>query len=310
MIRRSQMTENLTYNSTQKNDKKSKYYKILLISIILFIILIIFISFISIELKSKSKKYRNLTSYNNDPYQTKEKEKANENDIVLSIIIITAYFVYMLMSLYMICMMKVISEKSESYQIDVYKFIYMSNNGFLFISLIDTVISGTGLAIACLGICLFICITGTIIYIVKFIHDIAKGFINVYMKFEIIGLWICLPFESVWPFLALTDPCCYQDTYTVTVYSDGTTTSDLHCVLCWNRVVYGFKRFAMLVATILYYMFLLMLFLVWLFIKLIIFIVEKIQESCAKKEDKIKIILELMFKSMEMNKILIMQIIC
>lgn len=224
---------------------------------------------------------RNLSSYSSSNSNSNEEEEKNS---FFPVIVLIFYITFLLMSIYMTIIMRIISEKTEELRLEVYKFMYMANNGYLFISAIDSMISGSGLVLTCLFISGGILITGTIIYIVKFIKVIINGFFDVYFSFDILCLWYSLPFKYVWPFLGLTDPCCYKSTYTVTIYSDGTVTDDRCYVMLTNRIIYLIKRGAMLISTILYYLFLIIITLIWLLIKLIIIAVEKIKKSCKKTE--------------------------
>ena len=185
----------------------------------------------------------------------------------------------------MMIMMRIISEKAESIQLQVVKFMYMSNNGYFIASLIVIPNTNNNIIIPITVISSLVLLVGTIIFIVKYIKAIVVGFFDNYFGCEIIKFWFGLPFIYVWPFMGLTDPCCYNNTYTVTVYSDGTVTDDKCVVICMNRVIWCIKRFAFIFSTLLYYFFLFMLLIVWLIIKLILVIIEKIKDSCNKKAE-------------------------
>ena len=103
-------------------------------------------------------------------------------------------------------------------------------------------------------------------------------------------LWLGLPIKYVWPFMSLTDPCCFKDTYTVYYHSDGTVTSDKSFVICMNKCMWLIKRFDFIISTVLYYFFFFILMFYWLIIKLIIAIIKKICQSKAngKTEDNAK----------------------
>ena len=185
----------------------------------------------------------------------------------------------------MMIMMRIISEEAEGIQLQVVKFMYMSNNGYFIVSLIVIPNTNNNIIIPITVISSIVLLVGTIIFIVKYIKDIIVGFFDNYFGCEIIKFWFGLPFIYVWPFMGLTDPCCYKSTYTVTVYSDGTVTDDKCVVMCMNRVIWCIKRFAFIFSTLLYYFFLFMLLIIWLIIKLIIVIIEKIKDSCNKKDE-------------------------
>ena len=269
-----------------KSQKYSKFHYLkknsfitLLISMV-FIILII-INFHLLILNKKS--IRNLTSYDNNNVNTSSQEKEEKD--VFPVIIFVSYIISTLMSLYMMIMMKVISEKAESVTLQVLKFMYMSNNGYFIASLITIPLTNNNIIIPITVISSLVLLVGTIIFIVKYIKVIIVGFFDNYFGCEIIKFWFGLPFVYVWPFIELTDPCCYSNTYTVTVYSDGTVTDNKCFVICMNRTIWCIKRFAFIFSTLLYYFFLFMLLIVWLIIKLILVIIEKISDSCCKKTE-------------------------
>ena len=265
-----------------KSQKSKKFlaFKYFLV-FFLFIFSLIFLQYTKLLRQKSLYSKRNLSSYSSSNSNANEEEEKNS---FFPVIVLIFYITFLLMSIYMTIIMRIISEKTEELRLEVYKFMYMANNGYLFITAIDSMISGSGLVLTCLLISSGILITGTIIYIVKFIKVIINGFFDVYFSFDILCLWYSLPFKYVWPFLGLTDPCCYRSTYTVTIYSDGTVTDNRCCVMLTNRIIYLIKRGAMLISTILYYLFLIMITLIWLLIKLIIIAVEKIKKSCKKTE--------------------------
>ena len=76
-----------------------------------------------------------------------------------------------------------------------------------------------------------------------------------YFSFNMVLLWLGLPIKYVWPFMSLTDPCCFKDTYTVYYHSDGTVTSDKSFIICMNKCMWLIKRFAFIISTVLYYFF-------------------------------------------------------
>ena len=258
-----------------------KYFSLFLV-FFLFIFSLIFLRCTKLFRHKPLYSKRNLSSYSSSNSNANEEDE--EKRSFFPVVVLIFYITFLLMSIYTVIIMRIISEKTEELRLEVYKFMYMANNGYLFISAIDGMISGSGLVFTCLFISGGILITGTIIYIVKFIKVIINGFFDVYLSFDILCLWYSLPFKYVWPFLGLTDPCCYKSTYTVTIYSDGTVTDDRCYVMLTNRIIYLIKRGAMLISTILYYLFLIMITLIWLLIKLIIIAVEKIKKSCKKTE--------------------------
>lgn len=264
-----------------KNFSLLKYIS-LFILFFLFLFTLIFFSYTKLYQQKQLSSQRNLSNNSNSNIEKNEKKS------FFPIVVLLFYITFILMSLYMIIIMRIISQKTESLRLEVYKFMYMANNGYLFVSAIDSMISGSGIIITCLVFSILIFVTGTIIYIVIFIKVIIHDFFDIYFSFKILCLWYTLPFKYVWPFLGLTDPCCLRTTYTVTIYSDGTVTDDRFCVILTNKMIFLIKRLAMLTSTLLYYLFLAMITIIWLFIKLIILIVDKIKESCKKNSNQIQ----------------------
>ena len=176
-------------------------------------------------------------------------------------------------------MLKKNSDKTEDIRLEVLKFMYMSNNGYLLVSVVDISITNNGAIYIITSVGSIILVIGTIIYIVKFIKVICVGFLETYFSFNMFKTWICLPFQFVWPFMGLTDPCCYSNTYTVTYHSDGTVTDDKAFVICFNKTMFCVKRFAFIISTLLYYFFLLVLPFYWILIKLIILLIENIKKA-------------------------------
>ena len=84
-------------------------------------------------------------------------------------------------------------------------------------------------------------------------------------------MYFILPCKYIWGFLNLTDPCCTQDTYTVTTYADGHKESNYCRVCMFNAIVWLIKRFAMLITTIIYYLVLVIaVFPFWVALKILI----------------------------------------
>ena len=71
-----------------------------------------------------------------------------------------------------------LSDKAGDVVTEIFKFMYMSNNGYLLVSAIDTSVSKAGAAIFSLGVSSLILTIGTIIYLVKFLKVIVVGFFN------------------------------------------------------------------------------------------------------------------------------------
>lgn len=269
-------------NKKSTKDKLQIYLSLIFIFFLLLIIyiLIFYDLYFSLIIKQK-RRLSSYYSYETSETSKKESEEIDDTD-VFSFILLVCYIFFIVLSLYIICQIKMLSEKAGDVVTEIFKFMYMSNNGYLFVSAIDTSVSKAGAAIGSLGVSSLIFTIGTIIYLVKFLKVIVVGFFDTYFSFDMVLLWLGLPIKYVWPFMFLTDPCCFKDTYTIYHHSDGTVTSDKSLVICWNKCMWLIKRFAFIISTVLYYVFFFILILFWLIIKLIIVIIKKI---CQSKEN-------------------------
>ena len=273
--------------------QKIKRKKYIIFVIIIYLLLIIALIASSILLFSHKKKnslhsknpkqnrnlyndYNGYNNYNDDPSQNNTEDDSSD---VIAIIVVVLYLLFIFLSLYIGFELKSLCKSDEVFY-NVLKFIYMSNNGYLFVSLIDNVMKASGISIATLGISIVICVIGTIIYLVKFCKAIFSNFFEIYFSFSMLKSWYSLPCTHVWNFMTLTDPCCYCDHYTVTTYSDGTTTSDRCCVETFNTFMFLVKRLSLILSIIVYFIFLLILTVVWGIIKVIYSLVKDCKCNC------------------------------
>ena len=244
--------------------------------------------------KEKNQSNRNLY-YNNDPYYNSgsgsySTTTSSSNDDSLdpiAVIVVILYAFFLVLSLYIGCQLKKLQGSDEVYY-NVLKYIYMANNGYLFVSLIDSAMKASGMSIATLGISIVICVIGSIIYLVKFCKAIFSNFFERYFGCEMLTSWFKLPCSYIWDFVSLTDPCCRSDTYTVYYYSDGTTSDDKCLVQSCNTFCYLVKRLSLILSTLVYYMFLLMLTVVWGFIKILYEIFKNVK-CCSKGSGNVDI---------------------
>jgi len=259
-------------NSKKKINSKIKYVKLLLfISLILFLLLIIILFAKFFPIKNKQK--RNL-QYNYDHHKKidNQRTKNGEDEDNTSMAITTYYGTYILLSLYIIGEIKFHSAgRPENLSIEVWKYIYMSNNGYLIFFIFITPILRDKMIYSCLSVSFCICIGGTIYYVCKIIKSTFEGFIDTYFSFSGLLSWFYLPCISVWPFIGLTDPCCMQSLY-IQSFHVGGFVNIRYAVFIWNYFIWFLKRFSILLSTILYYWFLIYLSIVWAIIKLIIYL--------------------------------------
>ena len=281
--------------------QKLKSKKFIIFLLIIYLLLLSAVIILSIKLFSNKKKHalnnnkniqkknRNLYNnyndpYYNDPYYNGNQNQNNTDDDsidIIAVIVVILYCLFLILSLYIGCELKKLSQSDQVFY-NVLKFIYMANNGYLFVSLIDNVMKASGISIATLGISIVICVIGTLIYLIKFCKAIFSNFFEQYFSFDMLKSWFSLPCEYVWRFMALTDPCCRIDHYTITTYSDGTQTNDKCLVDCCNTVTFLTKRLSLILSIIVYFIFLLMLSVVWFIIKMIYQLVKNCECNCGK----------------------------
>ena len=271
--------------------QKQKYKKALILVIILYIFLILVITVLFIKLlKFKKlnalhekglKQKRNL--YNEYGYDDPHNYKNKEDDSIdpIAIVIVVLYFFFLVLSLYIGCKLSELSKSDEVYY-NVLKYIYMANNGYLFLSLIDNVIKLSGVSAITLGVSGVICFIGTLIYLIKFCKVIFSNFFEHYFGMDMLTSWYRLPCDYIWNFISLTDPCCYSDTYTVTVYSDGTVSDNKCLVQSCNTFCFCVKRLSLIISTLVFYMFLIMLTVLWGIIKLFYQLFKNVDCNCKK----------------------------
>lgn len=213
-----------------------------------------------------------------DPYypsnRTDNYTKKDDTEEQIIALINFSYIMYIILCLYMICAMNKYTDNPQVITKEIWKFMYITNNGYVVVSVVDTITShGEYRAYAFLGVGLVIFAIGSIIFLAKFCKICCEDFVGTLFSFNAIGSLYSLPCTYVWGLLGVTDPCCVQDTVTVTVYADGHTESNACCVCLFNWTVYFLKRLGMFVSTIIYYIFLIMLTVLWFVLKGIITII-------------------------------------
>lgn len=85
--------------------------------------------------------------------------------------------------------------RSENLSIEVWKYIYMPNNGYLIFFIFTAPILKDKMIYACLSLSICICIGGTIYYICKILKNTFEGFIDKYFSFSGLLSWFYLPFQ-------------------------------------------------------------------------------------------------------------------
>ena len=90
----------------------------------------------------------------------------------------------------------------------------------------------------------------------------------------------------VWSLVGLTDPCCRSESYTVTVYSDGSTESTYCCHCMWNMFIYIIKRLAVIFTFVSFYIFLVFYILFWFIAKGIFYLILHCQKESGDNSEK------------------------
>ena len=270
--------------------KIKKNYKEIFHKIQLLIFYLTIIEFVLITINNKSlilsmfKKntLRELqNSYNNNPNQDSESD--DEIDPVILVFFIF-YVIFLLLILYMIIEIKRLGgEKlTEDIRTDVWKYMYMANSGFFIASLCYApMLNDSTLGYIALIVSGIIFVIGTIIFLINFFKYTVKNRCEEFDISEILCDYFRIPCDGVCPFIGLTDPCCRQDTYTVTTYEDGSQTSTEGCVTCCNCFVAAIKKIVLFISFVLFYAFFISISIVFLIIKLI----HLLCCSCCKKNN-------------------------
>ena len=216
------------------------------------LIIVLFLSFLSFanslsESESFGETFQeesyNLIFFGNEStdYNNRSTEPSSSNSLSMEVDdIITvmnfSYPVYLLLTLFMICELCRI-ENAEDYRKGIWLFIYLSNNGYIVVSLsIGMFDEFDEMTLYFLIPELVILGLGTIFYLYKLGKGICDNAMETYFSCDAIGFLFKLPCICVWSLIGLTDPCCEQTTYTVTTYEDGHTESTEF--LCSNNELF------------------------------------------------------------------------
>ena len=201
--------------------------------------------------------------------QSETNKKSDSSSAPESSCCIACLIICLCLGAYMICEM----DKREEYKVhtdNIWKFLFIADGGILVLTFINFICHPKKQVIEVtpfvLAVIVFVC--GSAYYIFKFTRVCSRNYAEEYFKQEKLCELFKIPC-FMWQFIGLTDPCCRQDTYTVSIYADGHTESDYCCVVFWNGFIWIFKRFALLCSTICYYLFVLFYLLFWLLGKVI-----------------------------------------
>ena len=214
--------------------------------------------------------YSDYTNSNENSNKNKKKTEAYEPMNPVIIIFFVFFVLFLALCLYLICEIKRIAPEkvSEFLKENIYKYIYMSNSGFFFTAICySPMIHDLSVGYLTLVVSGIIFVIGSIILLKNLIRDSGGNCCTNFTSFDNLKNYFKIPCDYVWEFIGLTDPCCESTTYTVTTYSDGTTSSTKSCVECWNCFVLILKRVVLIISTILFYMFLIVLTVIFLILK-------------------------------------------
>ena len=129
MLNQSQKNSNslkLTFEYKSQKPKNFSLLKYISLFILFFLFLftLIFFSYTKLYQQKQLSSQRNLSNNSNSNVEKNEKKS------FFPIVVLLFYITFILMSLYMIIIMRIISQKTESLRLEVYKFMYMANNGY------------------------------------------------------------------------------------------------------------------------------------------------------------------------------------
>lgn len=189
----------------------------------------------------------------------------------------------------MICEIKKIAPEkvSDIIKENIYKFIYMSNNGFFFTAICySPMMHDLSIGYITLVVSGIILVIGSIILLRDLKRSTEGNCCTDFSVVDKLKSYFKIPCDYVWKFIGLTDPCCVSTTYTVTIYSDGTTSSTKSCVECWNLFVLILKRVVLIISTILFYIFLIYLTIIFLFFKLFYLLITNSIKCCQNSNNQ------------------------
>ena len=178
------------------------------------------------------------------------------------------FFIFFFIGLYMICSMKKYPQTEERTD-EVWKFMFFSNNGILVASSVNIfnirnlIIDSSPFALS--AICFII---GGVYYLYKYIKTCNYKLADYYFSNDKLNKLFKIPC-FIWSLIGLTDPCCRSNSYTVTTYADGHKESTFCCHCMWNCIIFAIKRLATIFSIVAFYIFLIFFILFWFIAKLI-----------------------------------------
>ena len=256
--------------------KVKKNYKEIFQKILLFIFCFTIIELLLMFINNKSlilslyrkNTLRELQNSSNNNYN-QELESEDKIDLI-TLFFFIFYVIFLILVIYIIIEIKKLGSSVEYLRSDVFIYMYMANGGFFFTTICYiSLVKDTSLGKLALYISGVIFVIETIIFLVDFfkntVHDCCKEF----RVSEILCYYFKIPCDGAYSFISYTDPCCIQDTYTVTTYSDGSTSSTEGCVRCCNCFSEAIKKIVFFISFVLFYAYFICISILFLIIKLI-----------------------------------------
>ena len=225
------------------------------------------------EVQRKQGSIKNSTLYDTDTAQDKKTNKKNEASENPLTFLLGYYILFLILAIYLACLLR-----RSQYQYvrdltsELYKFLYIANNGALFVTFINIVVVYENLGIATIIIGIIIFIAGSIFYFNK-CRD--KNFVEQCFQSETINKLFALPC-LIWKLVCSTLYCCLCESSIIikTTYIDAFGNKEVReeesCLpYLWNFFFIFFKLIITIFTILAYYIGLVLFCLFWFIAKLI-----------------------------------------
>ena len=225
---------------------------------------------------------KNETEIPKEPISFDSKEGDLDNIIkIVGYTINVTYVIFLLLSLYLICKIKTVFKQNASYSQHVYKFIYLTNNGYIVISVAAEIYFSDDkynhFFINILAIGGFVFLIGTIWCICQSKKTSCANLCDDYCPGKFLKELFVLPCKYVWTIISLTNDCCSCDNIPP---KNGTEA----CLFpTFNYICMLIKYLGMIIATIVYYLFFLIILVVVFIVMIILGIIGLFYLCCEKR---------------------------
>ena len=194
----------------------------------------------------------------------KEEEKAAKRKEAISDAggVLGVFLFFLILSIYSFTKLRYLPDDLLYYvKSQIKLFLYVTNNGFFLISLVQIIYYRFTWEEFMPGYILFICsaiffLVGTIagVVIIRTLLKTDEDFPLVFFSFGTILVLITLPFKVVWKFIGLADDCCRSESYTNYYDKDGNLVESTYACHCgWNCFLYWFKKIILIFTIFIYY---------------------------------------------------------